>query len=45
MGLAEDLVMSTLRFSFGATSNKEDVDAALAALPSVVERARKAGRV
>lgn len=44
MGLAEDLVMSTLRFSFGATSNKEDVDTALAALPGVVDRARKAGR-
>jgi cysteine desulfurase len=44
MGLAEDLVMSTLRFSFGATSTQSDVDVALAALPGVVERARKAGR-
>jgi cysteine desulfurase len=45
MGLAEDSVMSTLRFSFGATSTQSDVDIALAALPGVVERARKAGRV
>ena len=44
MGLGEDLVMSTLRFSFGATSTQSDVDVALAALPGVVERARKAGR-
>jgi cysteine desulfurase len=45
MGLTEDLVMSTLRFSFGATSSKDDVELALAALPGVIERARKAGRV
>jgi cysteine desulfurase len=38
-------VMSTLRFSLGATSTQADVESALAALPGVVERARKAGRV
>ncbi len=42
MGLDEDSVMSTLRFSFGATSTLQDVDAVIAALPSVVERARSA---
>lgn len=45
MGLDEASVMSTLRFSLGATSTQADVDIALAALPGVVERARKAGRV
>lgn len=44
MGIEDSLVMNTLRFSFGATSTDSDVDAALAALPSVVERARKAGK-
>ena len=44
MGLDQDLVMSTLRFSLGATSTQADVESALAALPGVVERARKAGR-
>lgn len=44
MGLDEASVMSTLRFSLGATSTEADVDIALAALPRVVERARKAGR-
>jgi cysteine desulfurase len=42
MGLDEDSVMSTLRFSFGATSTLGDVDTVIAALPSVVERARSA---
>ncbi len=42
MGLDEDSVMSTLRFSFGATSSESDVDAIITALPSVVERARSA---
>jgi len=42
MGLKEDSVMSTLRFSFGATSQQSDVDAVIAALPAVVERARSA---
>ena len=42
MGLDEDSVMSTLRFSFGATTTQGDVDAVLAALPTVVQRARSA---
>lgn len=42
MGLAEDSVMSTLRFSFGATTTQSDVDDVIAALPKVVERARSA---
>jgi len=42
MGISDDSVMSTLRFSFGATSTQSDVDAVIAALPSVVERARSA---
>lgn len=42
MGLDDDSVMSTLRFSFGATSTQGDVDAVIAALPAVVERARSA---
>ena len=42
MGLDEDSVMSTLRFSFGATSSLSDIDAVIAALPSVVDRARSA---
>jgi cysteine desulfurase len=42
MGLDEDAVMSTLRFSFGATTTQSDIDQVLAALPSVVERARSA---
>ncbi len=42
MGLAEDSVMSTLRFSFGSTTTQADIDAVIAALPAVVERARSA---
>ena len=42
MGLPDDSVMSTLRFSFGSTSSQSDVDAVIAALPSVVTRARSA---
>jgi cysteine desulfurase len=42
MGLDDDSVMSTLRFSFGATSTESDLDTVIAALPSVVERARSA---
>lgn len=42
MSLDEDAVMSTLRFSFGATSNGSDVDAVITALPSIVQRARSA---
>jgi cysteine desulfurase len=42
MGLDEDSVMSTLRFSFGSTSTQNDVDSVIAALPTVVSRARSA---
>lgn len=42
MGLDDDAVMSTLRFSFGSTSTQSDIDAVIAALPGVVERARSA---
>jgi len=42
MGMNEDLVMSTLRFSFGATSHQSDVDTVIALLPAVVDRARSA---
>jgi cysteine desulfurase len=42
MSLDEDSVMSTLRFSFGSTSTQSDLDAVVAALPSVVTRARSA---
>ena len=42
MGLDDDAVMSTLRFSFGATTKQSDVDAVIALLPAIVERARSA---
>ena len=42
MGAAEDEARSSLRFSLGHTSTTADVDALLAALPAVVERARRA---
>ena len=43
MGVGEDDARGALRFSFGPTSTLDDVDAALAALPGAVERARAAG--
>lgn len=43
MGVDEDDARGALRFSLGHTSTAADVDAALAALPGVVERARAAG--
>jgi len=45
MGVDERTARSSLRFSFGRTSTMEDVDAVIGALPSVVERARRAGSV
>jgi cysteine desulfurase len=42
MGLDDDSVMSTLRFSFGATSTQGDVDAVIASLADVIARARSA---
>lgn len=43
MGSSQDDARSTLRFTLGYTSTKADVDELLAALPSAIERARKAG--
>ena len=43
MGADPDLARCTLRFSLGHTSTQVDVDALLAALPSALERARRAG--
>ena len=42
MGADEDRARSSLRFSLGHTSTAADVDALVEALPSVVERARRA---
>jgi cysteine desulfurase len=44
MGVPEELAHGSLRFSFGHTSTAADVDAVLAAIGPVVERARRAGR-
>lgn len=43
MGISRDLARGSLRFSFGHTSTEDDVAAVLAAVPSVIERARAAG--
>ena len=43
MGVPEDLARGSLRFSFGHTSTAADVDAVVADLGPVVERARRAG--
>ncbi|MBE1487643.1 cysteine desulfurase family protein [Plantactinospora soyae] len=45
MGADDDRARSSLRFSLGHTSTAQDVDALIAALPGVVERARRAGAV
>lgn len=42
-GVEPDDARGALRFSFGRTSTSADVDAVVAALPGVVERARAAG--
>jgi cysteine desulfurase len=42
MGADADAARGSLRFSLGHTSTEADVDAALRALPAVVERARQA---
>lgn len=41
-GVPEDEARSTLRFSFGAATGSEDIDALLAALPKALHRARAA---
>jgi cysteine desulfurase len=43
MGANSDRARSSLRFSLGHTSTQADVDALVAALPGVTERARRAG--
>ncbi|RMI05100.1 cysteine desulfurase family protein, partial [Cellulomonas triticagri] len=43
MGVPEGDARGALRFSLGRTSTRDDVDALLAVLPGVVERARAAG--
>ena len=43
MGAADDRARSSLRFTLGHTSTVDDVGALVAALPAVVERARRAG--
>ncbi len=43
MGADPSTARGSLRFSLGATSTESDVDALLAALPNVIERARAAG--
>lgn len=45
MGVQADVARGALRFSFGASSTDDDVDAVLRALPAVVERARAVGLV
>ena len=45
MGVDERTARSSLRFSFGRDSSARDVSAVLAALPGVVDRARRAGSV
>ena len=43
MGADDDRARSSLRFALGHNSTARDVDALVAALPGVVERARRAG--
>jgi cysteine desulfurase len=44
MGVPEGLARGSLRFSFGHTSTAAEVDAVVAAIGPVVERARRAGQ-
>lgn len=45
MGLPEEEAAGALRFTFGAGSTEDEVDALLAALPEAIARARAAGLV
>jgi len=45
MGLSEREARGALRLTLGHTSTAADVDAALAALPPAIERARRAAGV
>ncbi|MGL5829682.1 MAG: aminotransferase class V-fold PLP-dependent enzyme, partial [Angustibacter sp.] len=42
MGLSDESIRGALRFSLGHTSTPADIQAVLAALPAVVDRARGA---
>ncbi len=44
MGRDEKTARASLRFSFGATSTPDDVDAVMQVLPAIVERAKRAGK-
>ncbi len=44
MGRDEITARASLRFSFGATSTPDDVDAVMQVLPAIVERAKRAGK-
>jgi cysteine desulfurase len=43
MGADEDAARSTLRFTLGPDSTQADVDALINALPSAIDRAKRAG--
>jgi cysteine desulfurase len=43
IGTARDLAAASLRMTLGRSSVETDVDAALDALPGIVERARRVG--
>lgn len=45
MGILETTARGALRFSLGRSTSDADVDAAIAALPGAVERARRAGMI
>ncbi|MGH3714022.1 MAG: aminotransferase class V-fold PLP-dependent enzyme, partial [Micromonosporaceae bacterium] len=45
MGAEPEFARSSLRFSLGHTSTRDDVDALVAALPAAVERAKRAGKI
>jgi len=44
MGRDEVTARASIRFSFGATSTPDDVDAVMQVLPAIVERAKRAGK-
>ena len=44
MGRDEVTARASIRFSFGATSIPDDVDAVMQVLPAIVERAKRAGK-
>jgi cysteine desulfurase len=44
MGVAKEVAVGSLRFSLGRTSTEADVDALIAVIAGVVDRARRAGK-